>query len=150
MNILGKNKLNNLDPTFKKMAESFIEELSMSKELELKGVTDIAIIETKRELAVQMAYYSRSRMSIDDVKKMYKAAGLYAISDAEAKSANTWTLQSKHIEGKALDVVPVKHGTYLWSAPDDIWSIIGKIGKSKGLIWGGDWTNRDLPHFEKA
>ena len=53
--------------------------MKMNKDAQLKwlGVQCVAITETKRELAVQMAYYSRGRMAIGDVQKMYAAAGLY-------------------------------------------------------------------------
>jgi len=25
---------------------------------------------------------------------------------------------------------------------------MGEIGKKYGLVWGGDWKEKDLPHFE--
>lgn len=124
--------------------------MAMKKDAELKtlGVEDIYINETRRALATQMAYYSRSRMAVADVKKMYKAAGLYAITDQEAKTANTWTLSSKHIEGKAIDLVPTKDGKLWWSAPEEVWERMGQIGESVGLSWGGRWETKDRPHFE--
>ena len=142
------NKLEDLKPEIKEKAKQAIE--LMQKDLRLKnlGVIGIGISETKRELSVQMAYYSRSRMQPDDVVKMYKAAGLYTPSLTECKTANTWTLDSKHIQGLAIDLVPIKAGAFWWSAPKDIWMIMGEIGKSCGLKWGGDWKNTDCPHFE--
>ena len=95
-----------------------------------------------------MAYYSRGRMNIDDVKAMYKAAGLYNLSDSEAKTCNTWTLKSKHIEGKAIDLCPVINGKNAWNADESIWERMGKIGEENGLTWGGRWEQKDLPHFE--
>ena len=112
------------------------------------GYDGVYISETKRTLTVQMAYYSRGRMDPADVKRMYAAAGLYAITTEEAKVKNTWTLQSNHISGNAVDFVPLKNGKPVWDAPEEVWNEMGRIGKGCGLKWGGDWPQRDLPHFE--
>ena len=129
-------------------ASAALEEMRSDPMLKSLGATGIAVSETLRELAVQMAYYSRTRMSVPDVKLMYKAAGLYAITDAEAKRAATWTLDSKHIHGEAIDLVPTKAGRYWWAAPDAVWKRMGEIGEKHGLTWGGRWKNTDCPHFE--
>ena len=55
---------------------------------------------------------------------------------------------SKHNFGVAFDVAPVKNGKAHWPNDSDLWNKIGKIGKSLGLRWGGDWAKPDLPHFE--
>lgn len=124
--------------------------MKMNKDAQLKwlGVQCVAITETKRELAVQMAYYSRGRMAIGDVQKMYAAAGLYPISEKEAREFNTWTLNSKHIIGKAVDIVPVVKEKITWNVPSQVWERMGEIGKDCGLNWGGDWKQKDYPHFE--
>lgn len=141
--------LADLDPKIRTMAETAFQKMNESSILCGLGVAAVGISETKRSLAVQMAYYSRSRMkNIEDVKKMYKAAGLYYPSDAECNTANTWTLQSKHIDGLAVDFVPIRNGSYWWSAPLTVWEEMGKIGKECGLKWGGDWQTKDCPHFE--
>lgn len=137
-----------LQPQFQAKARNAYELMQKDQQLKDLGVEGIAISETKRELAVQMAYYSRSRMQASDVQKMYAAAGLYDISEAEAKTANTWTLKSKHIDGLAIDLVPVKDGKYWWTAPALVWERMGEIGESVGLSWGGRWKTADCPHFE--
>lgn len=130
-------------------ANKFLTAVNSPEILKELNIDRVIITETKRELTTQMAYYSRGRMKIEDVRKMYKAAGLYTPTDTECKTPNTYTLQSKHIEGKALDVVPEKDGKLLWNAPLSIWNKIGEIGKSYGFIWGGDWNDwKDYPHFE--
>ena len=142
-------ELTDLDSRIKDKAIKAYQEMNKSLRLQELGVDAVAISETRRSLAVQMAYYSRSRMrDIEDVRKMYKAAGLYCPTDKECITPNTWTLASKHIEGLAIDFVPVRNGTYWWTAPVTVWEEIGKIGKSCGLKWGGDWKNKDCPHFE--
>lgn len=126
-----------------------IDIMKQSFELKSLGVEDICVVETKRTLATQMAYYSRGRMAVKDVKLMYNAAGLYNISNEEAKTPNTWTLESKHLEGKAVDLAPMRNGVIWWNAPHEVWKLMGEIGESTGLQWGGRWKeNKDTPHFQ--
>ena len=66
----------------------------------------------------------------------------------------SWTRNSKHLTGDAIDVCPYE--TYLlhggdklqWNASDPVWRKVGEIGESIGLLWGGRWKVRDLGHFE--
>lgn len=124
--------------------------MNSSSVLKKMGVEKVVITETKRDLAVQMAYYSRSRMKDPkDVKAMYKAAGLYEPSLSECNTANTQTLNSNHIKGIAIDFAPYRSGKIWWNAPDSVWAEMGKIGKKYGFSWGGDWKSFvDKPHFE--
>lgn len=133
---------------FSKKAHEAYEAMLKDEKLKELGVEKIAVSETKRDLTVQMAYYARGRMPVDDVKAMYRAAGLYALSTEEAKTPNTWTLESKHIQGLAIDLVPVKNGVYWWSAPKEVWERMGEIGEAHGLTWGGRWKSQDCPHFQ--
>lgn len=138
-----------LDAMFRVKAIKAFTLMNNSESLHKLGVQSVAVSETKRDLAVQMAYYSRSRMKDPaDVKAMYKAAGLYTPSDAECKTPNTWTLSSKHILGLAIDLVPVKDGRLWWNAPIEVLKEMGKLGKSCGLEWGGDWPQKDYFHFQ--
>ena len=137
-----------LKPALQNRVIAALEEMRSDPKLKELGVTGIAVSEAIREVAVQMAYYSRSRMAVMDVKAMYKAAGLYAIGDAEAKRAATWTLESKHLKGEAVDLVPTRNGAYWWSAPPEVWKRMGEIGEAHKLTWGGRWKNSDTPHFE--
>lgn len=61
----------------------------------------------------------------------------------------SWTMHSKHILGKAIDVAPISVlARPNWAPDDPVWNRIGAIGKQLGLRWGGDWKQRDCPHFE--
>lgn len=143
-------KLEDLNPLFLRLAKPAYDEMNSDKRLKDLGVSKVVVSESKRELATQMAYYSRSRMSVNDVKKMYKAAGLYEISDQEARIANTWTLASKHLDGLAVDFVPCDiNGNLWWSAPKKVFDIMGEIGENCGLKWGGRWDTPDVYHFEQ-
>jgi hypothetical protein len=51
--------------------------------------------------------------------------------------------QSNHERGIAFDIVFTKLGY------DGPWDLVGMLGKSFGLKWGGDWKGfPDRPHFE--
>ena len=144
------NQIKDLNKEVQPAATKAYKAMNTSAALKKLGVDKVIIVETKRELAVQMAYYSRSRMKdIKFVKAMYKAAGLYEPADWECNSANTQTLDSKHIKGIAIDFAPYKNGRIWWEAPDSVWNEMGKIGKKYGFSWGGDWKDwQDKPHFE--
>lgn len=144
------NLIKDLNKDIQPAANKAYKAMNNSAALKKLGVEKVIIVETKRDLAVQMAYYSRSRMKdIKDVKAMYKAAGLYEPEDWECKTANTSTLKSNHIKGIAIDFAPFKDGKVWWNAPDSVWNEMGKIGKKYGFSWGGDWKDFvDKPHFE--
>lgn len=133
----------------KDRARKAIELMNADPILKSFGVDKVVVNETLRDMAVQMAYFSRGRMpNTGDVQAMYKAAGLYPLSPAEAIKKITWTLDSKHIMGKAVDIAPSKGGVVWWAAPEGAWTRMGEIGESCGLTWGGRWKNKDNPHFE--
>ena len=140
--------IDKLDSAIKNKAKAAVDEMNADVTLKNMGVSGVRVIETLRELAVQMAYFSRGNMTVDHVRAMYRAAGLYSISDADAKMPITWTLDSKHLRGRAIDIAPVKGGVVWWGAPKEVWVRMGEIGESNGLAWGGRWKNSDTPHFE--
>jgi len=84
-----------------------------------------------------------------------------AEQDANIAKGVSWTKNSKHLpqgsEGKAMafDVAPYDvyqlHGPdkLQWDGKDPVWQKLGAIGKSLGLVWGGDWKSTpDYGHFE--
>ncbi len=55
--------------------------------------------------------------------------------------------QSNHNFGLALDVTIFKDGQPVYESPK--YQTLGKLGKSLGLSWGGDWESfQDEPHFQ--
>lgn len=63
----------------------------------------------------------------------------------------TWTRKSKHIEGKAFDIVILENGKPDWNITNPAWTRAGVIGRMAGLVWGGSWSrSADYPHFELA
>jgi D-alanyl-D-alanine dipeptidase len=140
--------LSSLVPELRKKATDAIYAMTHDDTLKSMGVQTVTVIETLRELATQMAYYSRGRMAAEDVKAMYKAAGLWRVTEDDAYKAITWTLDSKHLRGEAVDIAPMRAGRVWWNAPQIVWERIGKLGEDQGLAWGGRWKNADCPHME--
>ena len=113
-------KLDNLHPDFRPLA---VELLASCVEA---GIP-VAILDTLRTPQEQLVLIQRNR---------------------------SWTTKSKHLVGKAIDIAPWeefnRHGPdkFQWDANDPVWQKIGRIGKRLELIWGGDWTKKDMGHFE--
>ena len=72
----------------------------------------------------------------------------------------SWPRNSKHLPhppdglARAIDIAPYE--IFLISGPDKLawdakypaWQVIGLVGESLGLRWGGKWKIPDLGHFE--
>ena len=75
---------------------------------------------------------------------------------ASIKRGTSWTANSRHLTGEAIDVCPFEiynlHGPdkLNWDAADPVWLKIGDIGKRFGMRWGGDWKQKDMGHFEET
>lgn len=117
----------------------------------------VMINETFRESITQCIYYMQGRVDarlntniVKELNSLRKVHGFWELTETEAKSKIiTWTLNSKHMLGKAFDAVPLnKDGAVWWNAPQEVWDKMGAIGESVGLMWGGRWKNKDSPHFE--
>lgn len=117
---MGSRLLNDLDPNFKPLAIELLARL-------VEAGIPVMIVETRRSEAEHQANL---------------AAG------------TSWIKHSKHIDGLAIDIAPWEmyqlHGPdkLQWDSSDPVWQKIGPIGKALGLRWGGDWTYKDLGHFE--
>ena len=111
------------------------------------------VIEARRLLSTQMAYYSRGRAPVELVKAFFARCGLWAITDAEAVMSSTKTLYSKHLDGLAVDIAPTKDGKPWWDAPRELWLRMFAIAEDEcGLdaCAAGKWNawQWDLPHHE--
>jgi peptidoglycan L-alanyl-D-glutamate endopeptidase CwlK len=56
----------------------------------------------------------------------------------------TWTLNSKHLDGRAFDATI--RGAAEYDDYPEAWEVLGAIGEDLGLRWGG--TYGDYGHFE--
>jgi peptidoglycan L-alanyl-D-glutamate endopeptidase CwlK len=117
------------------------------------GGTQYAVLEGRRAPAVQEAYYAQGRKPLAGVNALRGAAGLYLLRGERDNYIITWTLKSRHIDGLALDAVPVN------GAGDPVWDLahfrkafetIRDCGRAAGLECGADWPapQTDWPHYE--
>jgi len=73
---------------------------------------------------------------------------------ALVKSGASWTMNSRHLTGHAVDIAPVVAGMLRWDWPlyDKIAPAMKLVAKKQGieLEWGGDWKEfkKDGPHFQ--
>jgi hypothetical protein len=104
--------------------------------------------ETLRDLAVQQSYYSQGRKPLQEVNDLRQKAGLRLISAPENKNIITWTLNSKHLEGKAIDIVGLVNKQPSWNMNDSFWKTIADEAVKLGLQAGYYWTPPDKPHLQ--
>jgi peptidoglycan L-alanyl-D-glutamate endopeptidase CwlK len=145
--------LNSLDPAFQPRAAEFINRLK-------EAALSYTVLETLRTLAVQTAYYAQGREPLEAVNAKRTLAGLWLIGQDENRKIITQTMKSVHMNGGALDVVPLTiDGKIPWviaaQETADLWKRFGEIGKSVGLEWGGGWKPLDRwgigwdpPHYQ--
>lgn len=132
--------INSLNPEMKKRVDIFLQKL---KEKNIQYF----INETLRTLDVQKAYFAQGREPLLIVNKLRENADLWKIKENENKIV-TWTLKSKHLEGRAIDIVPIKEGKLWWNAPEEVWKSIAECAKEADLSSGYYWKHRDCPHHE--
>ena len=117
------------------------------------GETQYNLFEGRRSVATQRAYFAQGRESFEEVNRLRAAAGLWLYTNPNAQlRIITWTMQSKHIDGLAIDVLPVDgRGNPTWDLAHfrREFEIIRNCGRSVGLICGADWAaTPDWPHYE--
>jgi RHS repeat-associated protein len=89
---------------------------------------DLRVTDGYRSVAEQDKLYAKGRTAPGSI--VTKARGGY----------------SNHNFGLAIDVVPFENGKLNWDTKN--YPLIGKIGISRGLEWGGNWKFVDKPHFQ--
>jgi peptidoglycan L-alanyl-D-glutamate endopeptidase CwlK len=126
-------------------------------ELDSTGVRYF-ISEGGRTLLTQCLYALQGRLgeakdaiSFTDLEWACQKAGIRP----PGKGIITKTLKSNHLDGNAVDMVPLKEAKDKegntkwevdWNSQDD--RIVVAM-KNAGFIWGGDWKDfPDKPHFE--
>lgn len=116
------------------------------KKIKSAGVNPL-VVETYRPKERQYYLYGQGR-----TVAQCTAAGIPA---AEAKKYArpgmkqcTWTLNSIHIQKKAVDVVPVRKGKAIWNAQDKDTKKIIEIMQKYGFEAGANWSSPDSPHFQ--
>jgi peptidoglycan L-alanyl-D-glutamate endopeptidase CwlK len=106
---------------------------------------------TRRTRAEQRALYAQGRETREKVNELRAEAGMQPLGITERNRVATWAMDSKHLDGLAFDVVPMSRAQRLvpeWMSPH--WAMLGELGESVGLAWGGRWSKPDRPHFENT
>jgi peptidoglycan L-alanyl-D-glutamate endopeptidase CwlK len=128
---MASRSLDDLYPRMKERTLAFLERCKA------EGI-DVLIYCTYRSNTEQNDLYEQGRTLPG--KRVTNARG--------GQSAHNFTLDGKPA-AKAFDCVPLRGGKPMWSASDPLWKELGRIGKSVGLDWAGNWrTFREFPHFQ--
>lgn len=91
---------------------------------------DAYVYEGYRSAALQAIYYARGRTVIPPVRPVTNAAS----------NRFSW-----HGYCLAVDVISREHA---WGRPDSWFAAVAESFIRAGCRWGGQWTQRDLPHFQ--
>lgn len=148
MTTRSKRMLLELAPAAKPCFEKFLQKLD-----ETLGEKQYIVFEGRRTKQVQEAYYAQGRKSLIEVNRIRKAAGLYQLRSEKDNYEITWTLKSKHIDGLAMDILPVDGaGNPTWDLAHfrDFFLQIRDCGRNAGLECGADWKapQTDWPHYQ--
>lgn len=117
------------------------------KEIKESGVKPL-VVETYRSKERQYYLYGQGRTVAQCTSAGVPAekAKKYAKPGA---SKVTWTLNSIHIQKKAVDVIPVRNGKAIWNAQDKDTKKIVEIMQKYGFEAGANWTSSpDSPHYQ--
>lgn len=147
----SSRSLDDLHPLVKALAELAIEEIKSF------GINPL-IVETYRSQERQYYLYCKGRSLAQATKgkvPLTKAIKYIAQLTKEKYKGGqvTWTLNSQHIQKRAIDVIPQRRingkMTAIWNARDtETRKIIATMSKY-GFEAGANWTtNADSPHFQ--
>ena len=75
---------------------------------------------------------------------------LYAKGRTAPGPKVTWTRNSRHLTGRAIDLALFQGKNVVWESKH--YTRAGELGEELGLVWGGRWRGgkTDKPHFELA
>ena len=120
--------LNKLDPDAKEVIERFMKALERAR-------LDFRVWEAVRSQQRQDYLYAQGRTRDLQLPKV------------------TWTKNSRHTKGRAVDFIHVKSYWKTGLSEDrkvvldrgllGEWLAFGRIAKQHGLVWGGDWNVKD-------
>lgn len=133
-------------------------QLDERSEKRLEGVNP-TLVSIVRRAAKRLPF---SLFVVEGLRTRARQAELYAQGRTKPGKKVTWTLHSKHLEGKAVDLAPLINGAIEWadlSKFDQIAAAMIEAGKEVGVLvrWGADWDmdglprergESDSPHFE--
>ena len=129
-------------------------------EKRLEGV-NAALVSVIRRAAKRVPF---DLFVVEGLRSQARQAELYAQGRTKPGPKVTWTLESKHIEGRAVDLAPMIDGVIDWKDTkkfDQIAQAMFAAAKELGvkIRWGADWDTdgvprergeSDSPHWELA
>ena len=132
--------------------------LDERSEKRLEGVNP-TLVSSVRRAAKRLPF---SLFVVEGLRTKERQAALYAQGRTKPGPKVTWTMNSKHIDGKAVDLAPLIDGAIDWKDLkkfDQIAAAMIEAGKEVGVLvrWGADWDmdglprergESDSPHFE--
>jgi len=132
--------------------------LDERSEKRLEGVNP-TLVSIVRRAAKRLPF---SLFVVEGLRTKERQAALYAQGRTKPGPKVTWTMNSKHIDGKAVDLAPLIDGAIDWKDLkkfDQIAAAMIEAGKEVGVLvrWGADWDmdglprergESDSPHFE--
>ncbi len=121
-------------------------QLDERSEKRLDGVNE-ALVSVVRRAAKRLPF---ALFVVEGLRTRERQAELYAQGRTKPGKKVTWTLNSKHLEGKAVDLAPLINGAIDWadlSKFDAIAKSMHDAAKEVGVAvrWGADWDMDGLP-----
>lgn len=133
-------------------------QLDERSEKRLEGV-NAALVSVVRRAAKKLQF---ALFVVEGVRTKARQAELYAQGRTKPGKKVTWTLESKHIDGRAVDLAPMIDGVIDWNDLKKFDQIADAMNASAnelgvGIRWGANWDadgvprergEGDSPHFE--
>lgn len=137
-------KLDDLRDDAKVKAYEFIADMKERGEIPV-------VTSTVRSDVEQLAMFAQGRAQLEVVNALRMMAGLPSLPRSEnthiISNCDGQTTRSAHQDGRAFDVVLLdSSGKPIWNISGtavDRYKILGTIGKSHNLTWGGDFKPLD-------
>ena len=103
-----------------------------------------------RELLRRLAAQGLTFKVIQGRRTQAEQDALYAKGRTAPGPKVTWTRNSRHLTGRAIDLALFQGKNVVWESTH--YTRAGEIGEELGLVWGGRWRGgkTDKPHFELA
>jgi len=101
-----------------------------------------------RELLRRLAAEGLTFKVIQGRRTQAEQDALYAKGRTKPGPKVTWTRNSRHLTGRAIDIALFSGKNVVWESKH--YDRAGEIGEELGLVWGGRWKGgkTDKPHFE--
>jgi peptidoglycan L-alanyl-D-glutamate endopeptidase CwlK len=124
--------------------------LSPASEKKLVGVKPALV-----KVARRAAEISKQPFQVVQGKRTpAEQRALYAQGRTKPGPKVTWTMNSRHLGGNAIDYAALVNGKISWNAK--LYPAIAKAFKQAAkelktpIIWGGDWKAKDWGHIQLA